>query len=362
MGRQRGAGQKQGKGEGEADHAVVGGQAHQAGEGNAKKGKGYGKADNGGYEHHGDNGKGSGKSENGWKGHGKNGRGAVDKPEFTHSAPDRGMFGNDRRAKGGGKTHGGRGGKGEAKKPLELSLPKHEEATSTPPHPSYPQLWPITPLGLPRTPPPLPPANLQLGGFFMPTLEPAAEDLPSPSLPSDAKAGIGLPPGTLLRAPEREDEGYTPVAEQQSRMDRRQFFHTEGRPLAYNPAKPVARKPVNASDRLEIGEELNLKVEEVHFGNPRVRIRVGEPAPMPEILKWPLGRFDEHVLDCAEIDFGDYRVWSAIGIRSNRLLYAMKRQGVERLKAVVVPPPVPEAEDDVDMTYGASIQAIQLVP
>jgi len=103
-------------------------------------------------------------------------------------------------------------------------------------------------------------------------------------------------------------------------------------------------------------------VEEVHFGNPRVRIRESTPAPMPEMLKWPSERFGEYVLDCAEIDFGEYRVWSAVGIPSNRLLYAMKRQNILKLKACVVAPPVPDDADDVELTYGASVQAIQLVP
>merc|ERR1719440_334491 len=102
------------------------------------------------------------------------------------------------------------------------------------------------------------------------------------------------------------EETFTPVADQQGKMDRRTFFHTEGRSLAFNPANPPPqhRRDI-AGDRYEIGQEVGLKVEEVHFGNPRVRIRQGEPAPMPEMLKWPMPRFDEHVLECAEIDFGN---------------------------------------------------------
>jgi len=241
--------------------------------------------------------------------------------------------------------------------------PALEEATDAI-DPSMPSshLWPITPLGLPRTPPPLPPAfSVPFMGEF-----PSAA-LPVP-LPVPARAPLGPAALARLAAQEREqarvaaEESWTPVAERGNAQDRRGFFHSEGRPLAYNPAGPTFRKPVNADMRLPLGEQLRLKVEEVHFGNPRVRAMQGDPAPMPQMLKWPLAKYDEHVLDCAEIDFGDYRVWSAIGIRSNRLLYAMKRLMVKNLQAVVVPPPVPEAEDDVDLTYGASIQAIQVVP
>jgi hypothetical protein len=119
--------------------------------------------------------------------------------------------------------------------------------------------------------------------------------------------------------------------------------------------------PANASERCEIGRDVDLPVEEVHFGNPRVRIG-GEPAPMPQMLKWPAEKFDELCIDCAQIDFGDFRAWSAIGIKSNRILYAMKRCNVVTVKAVVVAPPEHAADEDADLTYGASCQGIQLVP
>jgi hypothetical protein len=165
------------------------------------------------------------------------------------------------------------------------------------------------------------------------------------------------------QAPSKKpDEEFTPVERQQAQTDRRDFFHGEGRALAYNPGKPAPGKRYGPGSHYELGTELELKVEDIHFGNPRVRIMQGEPAPMPQMLKWPSVKYDEFVLDCAEIDFGEYRVWCAIGIRSNRLLYAMKRLGVVHLKAVVVAAPPPVEEDDVDLTYGASIQIIQLVP
>jgi len=236
-----------------------------------------------------------------------------------------------------------------------MMIPILGEAALAPPHPSS-HLWPISPLGLPRTPPPLPPVNPQfaVGAFFMP---PSAQDLPSPSLPSNA------PAAPRSAAPAVANEGWTPVAEQDSKMNRRQFFHTEGagRELAYNPHVTKSRNKA-VDEKTELGTKIELSVDEVHFGNPRVRIMAGEPAPMPQMLKWPLAKYGEHTLECAEIDFGDYRVWSAIGVRSNRLLYAMKRLGVVGTKAIVVQQAAPANEDEVDLTYGTCIQIIQLVP
>lgn len=260
-----------------------------------------------------------------------------------------------------GRSSAGRG-RGEAPgRPQELLLPSGDEV-STPDANAPRELWPITPLGLPRTPPPLPPLPGGLGGTaFFPPLEALAEPLPSYDTSIEALGSRAGGQGQAVNA--SPDGDWTPVAEQESKSDRRTFFHTEGKPLSFNPSAMYAgRAPVDASTRLAIGTDINLKVEEVHFGNPRVRILQGEPAPMPSMLKWPPKKFDEHVLECAQVDYGcDYRVWSVIGIRSNRLLYAMKRNGVVNLKAKVVPPP-DIADDDADPTYGACVQGIQLVP
>jgi len=387
-----------GKGNGKADNGLKGpGKAENGGDvkGHGKADNGWkGKADNARYPTQPGDGKGPRKGDNGWKGGGKADNGGYPQQQPsgypqqqpTGDGKGYGKVDNSNRkvpnrspaqmGNGNGYDHGGtvppqRGGPapapGRGGRPLELSLPSHGEGTSTPPHPTH--LWPITPLGLPRTPPPLPPVNPHLGSFFLPQMLEAMEDHASPSLPSNAIASGGkapaLPPGRLT-APEpsqwKAEEEFVPVSEQQAKGDRRTYFHTEGRSLSYNPMAPDHRKRIDAQGRHEMGVDLDLKVEEVHFGNPRVRIMQGDPAPMPQMLKWPTSKYDEFVLECAEVDFGDFRVWSAVGIRSNRLLYAMKRLGVVRLKAVVVQPPVPETEDDVDLTYGASIQAIQLVP
>jgi len=150
------------------------------------------------------------------------------------------------------------------------------------------------------------------------------------------------------------------VHEQQAKMDRRTFFHTEGKSHAYVSS---ASRPRGTAEVWDIGERLQVKVEDVHFANPRVRVMQGEPAPMPTMLKWPPEKFAEHILDVAQISFGDYWVWCAVGISANRQLYAMKRSNIEWAQAkVVAPPPLASPDEDVDNTYGASIQGIQLVP
>lgn len=166
-----------------------------------------------------------------------------------------------------------------------------------------------------------------------------------------------------LEGEETLERQWTPVEEQEKRKDRRTFFHTDGRQLTYDRNSRFPRH--NPEEVCDVGVTVELKVEEVHFANPRIRVMQGLPAPMPTMLKWKQEQFDKHELECSQISFGDhYRVWCAAGIPSNRLLYAMKRSGVLTCKAVVVAPPPPPAdgEEDVDMTYGASVQGIQLVP
>jgi len=148
-------------------------------------------------------------------------------------------------------------------------------------------------------------------------------------------------------------------------MDRRTFFHTEGKSLAFK-FYGAGAQPTGANETCEIGELVELYVEEIHFGNPRVRLQ-GEPAMMPQMLKWSAEKFDEQVLKCAQVSYGtNFCVWCAVGIPSNRILYAMKRVaetvGITTVRAEVVPAPPPPSDDDADLTYGASIQGIQLVP
>merc|ERR1711971_1279027 len=119
------------------------------------------------------------------------------------------------------------------------------------------------------------------------------------------------------------------------------------------------RIPKGCEDVVPEGEVVRLLVEDVHFGNPRVRVMQGDPAPMPTMLEWKQDTFDEHLLDCSQVSFGDYRVWSAVGIPSNRLLYAMKRSSAKELNAVCVPSAPANPDEDIDLTYGATIQGIQ---
>jgi len=259
--------------------------------------------------------------------------------------------------------------------PLQLNLAEVDLGPSLAEADMQPRCWPITPLGLPRTPPPLPPVPSGMGpSAFFPTKPPSLDDCSTyspfvgdstssaaPISGSEAKLSLPTTSASSQAVAEPFEESWTPVADRMSKMDRRTFFHTEGKPLAFDP-KNMHRKPVNSAERCEIGQQVDLKVEEVHFGNPRIKVMSNEPAHMTAMLKWPVEKFDDFELECAQIDFGEYRAWAAVGVRSNRILYAMKRAAAVMVKATVVQPPLVEAEDDVDLTYGASIQGIQLVP
>jgi len=264
----------------------------------------------------------------------------------------------------------------------------------------------MSPLGLPKTPPAIP----AFPGFILP---PAAASVQSvAAAPARAFPPFGPPPAFVpppapeepwsnfaadlaradvaprqpaaeARAPvmtldsaalDDEDAEYqrsiannggdwTPIDEQKEDMkkERRAFFYGEGKALTAN---YINSRHVDENMQVEVGQEVELSVVDIHFANPRIRILNKDPAPMPQMLKWPPEKFLEFRLECGQVSFGDkYKVWCAFGITSNRLLYAMKRSQVETAKAIIVtPPPPPDGEDDVDLTYGASVQGIQLVP
>jgi hypothetical protein len=243
------------------------------------------------------------------------------------------------------------------------------DAPYTPDAPHVPLLHPMTPLGFPKTPPALPvlpdfvqpactstlpPTAAQAAQAAASTAEPAPLEKPAP-------LAIDLANAAVSTAAEEKEESWTPVAESQLKQGRRDFFHTDGKSLGFfNVPKP---ERVEEEDDVPIGEELTLNVEEIHFGNPRIRVMNSDPAPMKQMLAWPQDKFADLKLDCARISYGNgYRVWCAIGNRANRLAYAMKRNNVGFTKIVVVAAPPPPEEEDVDLTYGASIQGIQLVP
>lgn len=257
-----------------------------------------------------------------------------------------------------------------------------------------PMLHPMTPLGIPNNPPALPelPAFIQpsrpgtssvQSTAVAPTAGPVAAAPPVASAaPKVASAAPPLAPlpvlaaGTPLPAEpppastennsseekvEKKDS-WTPIAAYEARVGRRDFFHSaEGKAMGFHQAPKPDR--ADEEENFPIGLELRLNVEEIHFGNPRIRVMNSDPAPMKQMLDWPLDKFSGFKLDVARISFGSgYRVWCAVGNRSNRLAYAMKRTNVQLATSVVVEAPPPPEEEDVDLTYGASIQGIQLVP
>mmetsp|Transcript_6714 Transcript_6714/g.16391 ORF Transcript_6714/g.16391 Transcript_6714/m.16391 type:complete len:195 (-) Transcript_6714:47-631(-) len=193
----------------------------------------------------------------------------------------------------------------------------------------------------------------------------SADDGDVPSGKDDAAAAAA--PAVQLS----QEEALAPPEDMELKTDRRQYFHTEGKKHTFSKnAVSSDKKPIiaeNDDERpREVGERITLKVEEIHFANPRVRIMATDPAKMPEMMKWPKEKFDEYTLECAQIPYGDdFFVWCAVPNVSNRLLYAMKRREVKRANILVVEAPVRTLaadEDEIDVTYGTSVQGIQLVP
>merc|ERR1719291_617101 len=132
-------------------------------------------------------------------------------------------------------------------------------------------------------------------------------------------------------------------------------------------APPPAEEELEAElSEYEIGEEMELPVEDLHFGLPRCKVTM-KPT-MPTMLKWTAEDFDQQPrLEVARIHIGSFGVWVVQGLSHNRFLYAMKKGGkVEMAKCVTVEPPPPktmedEGDDNPD-TYGSEISKIQLIP
>mmetsp|Transcript_118421 Transcript_118421/g.230487 ORF Transcript_118421/g.230487 Transcript_118421/m.230487 type:complete len:185 (-) Transcript_118421:85-639(-) len=117
----------------------------------------------------------------------------------------------------------------------------------------------------------------------------------------------------------------------------------------------------------ELGEELSLQVDDLHFGLPRCRVRAPGLDPMPQMIRWTPEEFANQQLDIARIHMGSYGVWVVQGMRSNRILYAMKKnQEIPLAQCVVVegPPPrkMEDDENDNPDTYGSDLAKIQLIP
>uniref|UniRef100_A0A7S4S9X5 Uncharacterized protein n=1 Tax=Alexandrium monilatum TaxID=311494 RepID=A0A7S4S9X5_9DINO len=125
--------------------------------------------------------------------------------------------------------------------------------------------------------------------------------------------------------------------------------------------------PTAAESEHEVGEELELPVDDLHFGLPRCRIRAPGLESLPTMIKWAPENFDAFQLDVGRVYLGTFGVWVVQGMKSNRLLYAMKKQGgTDMAKCVVVEPPPPKTMEDYDNdtpdTYGTDLAKIQLIP
>jgi hypothetical protein len=129
---------------------------------------------------------------------------------------------------------------------------------------------------------------------------------------------------------------------------------------------PAPEEPEAELSEYEIGEEMELPVEDLHFGLPRCKVTM-KPS-MPTMLKWTAEDFDKQErLEVARVHIGTFGVWVVQGLSHNRSLYAMKKGGkVETAKCVTVEPPPPKTMEDEDNdtpdTYGPDISKIQLIP
>mmetsp|Transcript_3782 Transcript_3782/g.10669 ORF Transcript_3782/g.10669 Transcript_3782/m.10669 type:complete len:183 (+) Transcript_3782:1603-2151(+) len=129
---------------------------------------------------------------------------------------------------------------------------------------------------------------------------------------------------------------------------------------------PEAVEPEAELSEYEVGEEMELPVEDLHFGLPRCKVTM-KPT-MPTMLKWTAEDFDKQErLEIARVHIGSFGVWVVQGLSHNRSLYAMKKGGkVAVAKCVTVEPPPPKTMEDEDNdtpdTYGPDIAKIQLIP
>eukprot|EP00930_Biecheleria_cincta_P061231 TRINITY_DN46800_c0_g1_i1.p1 TRINITY_DN46800_c0_g1~~TRINITY_DN46800_c0_g1_i1.p1 ORF type:complete len:190 (+),score=29.15 TRINITY_DN46800_c0_g1_i1:98-667(+) len=126
--------------------------------------------------------------------------------------------------------------------------------------------------------------------------------------------------------------------------------------------KDVVRKPSHS-----LGEELSLSIGDLHFGQPRCRVRSPDLEAMPTLIKCPRDQLLAEKICVAEIFIEEDAFWVAQGTKSNRLVYAMKKRGdVSEVMCVVVEGPEPkEAHPDEEPepeTYGSDHSKIQLIP
>eukprot|EP00406_Dinophysis_acuminata_P056622 CAMPEP_0179324112 /NCGR_PEP_ID=MMETSP0797-20121207/60099_1 /TAXON_ID=47934 /ORGANISM="Dinophysis acuminata, Strain DAEP01" /LENGTH=86 /DNA_ID=CAMNT_0021036037 /DNA_START=65 /DNA_END=325 /DNA_ORIENTATION=- len=86
------------------------------------------------------------------------------------------------------------------------------------------------------------------------------------------------------------------------------------------------------------------------------------------MIKWAAEDFDRERLEVARVYMGSFGFWVVQGVKSNRILYAMKKRGeLSHARCVVVEPPPPRETGDGDDdtfqdSWGTDFGKIQLIP
>mmetsp|Transcript_16672 Transcript_16672/g.29181 ORF Transcript_16672/g.29181 Transcript_16672/m.29181 type:complete len:172 (-) Transcript_16672:22-537(-) len=132
-------------------------------------------------------------------------------------------------------------------------------------------------------------------------------------------------------------------------------------------SKKTSPPPAPAEPEVPLGEELTLRVEEIHFGQPRCRVRSPGFKDLSTLIKCPADELATEKIDVARIRVELESFWVAQGTRSNRLLFVMKKRGEQpQVTGVVVEAPerqpVLDGDEPEPETYGAEFSKIQLIP
>jgi len=109
-----------------------------------------------------------------------------------------------------------------------------------------------------------------------------------------------------------------------------------------------------------IGQKIVVPVEGIHFTTHRCKVRGTNPT-MSAMMKYTADQFKAMEVFCARWHFGDFSCWAVDGVDSNRILYVLKKRGIETVEVTVVAPPEITG-DDYPETQGMDYQKIQLIP